>query len=167
MQRRRTTTSIHTAAATVATTVAAASTLFVGAGLASAVPAPAPNTSAVVTSTTVFVDGEDNGCAIKKALPKVGEHTLLVVDSTCGSPVRPLMGGMKYVKNKGKSYEQVTAEKNGQPVPEYTKEQTLISYGIKQPVYLKDNRDAGIVGYLVLQIPKVGSILELHAQYQK
>ena len=138
-----------------------------GAGLASAAPAPAPNTSAVVTSTTVFVDGEDNGCAIKKALPKVGEHTLLVVDSMCGSPVRPLMGGMKYVKNKGKSYEQVTAEKNGQPVPEYTKEQILISYGIKQPVYLKDNRDAGIVGYLVLQIPKVGSILELHAQYQK
>ena len=167
MQRRRTTTSIHTAAATVATTVAAASTLFVGAGLASAAPAPAPNTSAVVTSTTVFVDGEDNGCAIKKALPKVGEHTLLVVDAMCGSPVRPLMGGMKYVKNKGKSYEQVTAEKNGQPVPEYTKEQILISYGIKQPVYLKDNRDAGIVGYLVLQIPKVGSILELHAQYQK
>ena len=147
--------------------MAAASTLFVGAGLASAAPAPAPNTSAVVTSTTVFVDGEDNGCAIKKALPKVGEHTLLVVDSMCGSPVRPLMGGMKYVKNKGKSYEQVTAEKNGQPVPEYTKEQILISYGIKQPVYLKDNRDAGIVGYLVLQIPKVGSILELHAQYQK
>lgn len=162
MQRRRTTPFIRTATAVAAAT----SALLCGAGMAGAVQMPAPNTAAVVTSASMLADGEGNSCAITGKLPKVGEYTLLTVDPTCGSPTRPLMGAMKYVKNDGLSFEQAAAKEAGKPLPAYTKEQTLVSYGIKQPIYLKNNREAGIVGYLILQVPKVGSVVELHANYQ-
>lgn len=162
MQRRHTTPLIRTATAIAAAT----SALLLGTGMAGAIPMPAPNTAAVVTSSSVLEDGEGNACAITGELPKVGEYRLLIVDPTCGSPTRPLMGAYKYVKNGGLSYEQAAAKEAGKPLPAYTKEQTLVSYGMKQPVYLKNNRDAGIVGYLILQVPKVGSVVELHAKYQ-
>lgn len=162
MQRRHTIPLIRTATALSAAT----SAVLLGTGIAGAIPMPAPNISAVVTSSSVLEDGEGNGCAITGELPKAGEYRLLTVESTCGSPTRPLMGTYKYVKNGGLSYEQVAAKEAGKPLPAYTKEQTLVSYGMKQPVYLKNNRDAGIVGYLILQVPKVGSVVELHAKYQ-
>ena len=158
MQCRHTTPLIRTVTAIAAAT----SALLLGTGMAGAIPMPAPNTAAVVTSSSVLEDGEGNGCAITGELPKVGEYRLLTVDPTCGSP----MGAYKYVKNGGLSYEQAAAKEAGKPLPAYTKEQTLVSYGMKQPVYLKNNRDAGIVGYLILQVPKVGSVVELHAKYQ-
>ena len=162
MQRRRTSPLIRTATAIAAAT----SALLLGTGIAGAIPMPAPNTSAVVMSSSVLEDAEGNGCAITGELPKVGEYRLLTVDPTCGSPTRPLMGAYKYVKNGGLSYEQAAAKEAGKPLPAYTKDHTLVSYGIKQPVYLKNNRDAGIVGYLILQVPKGGSGVELHAQYK-
>ena len=162
MQRRPTPPLLRTVTAIAAAT----SALLLGTGMAGAIPMPAPNTAAVVTSSSVLEDGEGNGCAITGELPKVGEYRLLTVDPTCGSLTRPLMGAYKYVKNGGLSYEQAAAKEAGKPLPAYTKEQTLVSYGMKQSVYLKNNRDAGIVGYLILQVPKVGSVVELHAKYQ-
>lgn len=134
---------------------------------AHAIKIPAPNKQAQVSNTTVLMDGEGNPCRITGLIKQDADTSYATVEPGCGSPVRPLMGAYKYVKNGGESYEQVAAREAGAPIPHYTKEEVLISYGLKQPVYIKGDRDTGIVGYLVLQIPDVGSVVELHAQYVK
>ena len=153
-----------------ATLAAIVSVLALSGGVAAsahAVKIPAPNKEAQVSSKTVLMDGEGNPCQITGLISQGDDTSLVTVEPGCGSPVRPLMGAYKYVKNGGESYEQVAAREAGKPVPKYTKEEVLLSYGLKQPVYIKGDRDSGIVGYLVLQIPEVGSVVELHAKYVK
>lgn len=156
-----------TASLAALTTVIALHTGF--AASAHAIKIPAPNKDARVSSTTVLMDGESNPCKITATIKAAqGDGTSLVlVEPGCGSSVRPLMGSYKYVKNGGESYEQVAAREAGKEIPHYTKEEVLISYGLKQPVYIDGDRDTGIVGYLVLQIPDVASVVELHAQYTR
>lgn len=153
-----------------ATLASLATVLALGGGLAGsaqAVTIPAPNKDTQVAAKATLMDGEGSPCQIVQLLAQGQEESLLFVEPGCGSPTRPLMGIMKLMKNKGKTYSQVAAAEAGQPVPEATTDEVLISYGIKQPVYLKNDREAGIVGYLVFQVPNVGSVVELHAKYVK